>query len=261
MFGLEEDFLDGVKAYEDTREPFEKIYVQANGGCGIDGEWEFSGSYSVDVSPHDVGNCYRYEGGLHRGYRGKGRWRVNLIVCGGASNRVRVNILSKTSPSIKQARKMILRAILDFENTNRFAEELAPEIYHVDQRKPIVKEIDGELFWVASTWDEPYTAIQGRMTYSSIQCPLGYGQFYYRQRKWEFEYSRKEDGSKDYDAEPETVYHKPSYGSISVTSWSSGGGGRKGEEMKEKINQAIFDIKDEQILKRQHIRYLSLKRI
>lgn len=261
MFGLEEDFLVKAKAYEDTRELYEKIYVQANGGISIDGEWEFSGSYSVHVSPHDVGNYYHYEGGISKGYKRKGRWRVNLSVCGGESNYIRVNILSKTAPSIKQARKLILQTILDFEKTNRFVEELAPEIYHEDRRKQIVKEVNGELFWVASTWDEPYAVIQGRTTYHTIQCPLGNGQFYYRRRKWEREYPLKEDGRKNYDAEPIRVYLSPSYGNISVTSWSSSGGGTKAEEMKSKINEAIFDLNDKQGLKRQFIRYLSLKRI
>lgn len=258
MFGLEENFTSEA-VFVDKREPYEKIYVEANGGIDIEGEWQFAGSYSVHVYPKMIGNFYAYEGRIYKGYKRKGRWRVYLSVCGGESNRIRLSVLSKTAPSIRQARKIIVQAISDFESTSRFKDEMAPQIYDEDNRTSIIKEINGELFWIASTWDGAYSAIQGKMSYSNIQCPLGYGSFYYRKRKWNYEYPRKEDGTKDYDAEPDKVYLEPTYGHLSVTSWSSSGGGAKANEIKEKINQAIFNLNDPQTLKREHIRYFSLK--
>jgi len=262
MFGLDES-SSGLKEWEDKRELHEKIYVEANGGCDINGEWEFSGSYSVRVSPDVLGNFCSYSGRISRGFKRKGRWRVSLNVVGGGHglNRIQVSILNKTAPSIKQARKLIVQTILDYEQTSHFKEEIAPKIYAEDFRTPIVKEVNGELLWIATTFDDPWNTLKGKSGFYSDEKPLGSGEFYYRKRKWDFEYARKEDGTKDYDAEPEKIYLQPFYGGVSVSYHGMSGGGERDEELKKKINEAIFDLNDSQVLKKQFIRYLDLKRI
>lgn len=259
MFGLEEDWL--TESYVDTREPFEKIRVEANGGIDVSGEWQFSGSYQVSVYPKDIGNCYAYAGSISKGWKKHSRWRVHLSVCGGMHNRVRVTILSKTVPSIKQARKMIVQTIMEYEKNSHFREEVAPQIYDEDLRTPILKEIEGELYWIASTWESPYSVIQGKTYFSHFEKPFGNGQFYYRKRQWSLEYPMGKDGRKNYDAEPERVYEAPQYGNVEASCYSISGSSSKAQEKKHEINKAIFDVTDQQMEKIQKGRYLSLKRV
>ena len=244
--------------YEDTSEPFEKIGIEANGGWDINGEWEFSGSYSVRVEPNDVGNYYAYSGRIQK-FKRKGRWNVQLSVIGGGHSirRIEASILNKSAPSIKKARKLILQTILEYEMTSHFKEQIAPQIYDEDYRTPILKEVNGELFWIASTYADPWYAIQGKLGYS-FEKPLGHGEFCYRQRKWERAYPRREDGTKDYDGELERIYSEPFYGRINVSGFGMGSGSEQSEQGKFKINQAIFDVNDRQTMFKQMIRYQDL---
>lgn len=253
MFGLEESFRCQV----DSREPYEKIYLEANGGIDLEGEWIFSGSYSIKVKPKDVDNFFHYEGRIYKGYKPKSRWRIDLRVCGGEYNRITLLILQKTATSIKKAQMMILEAIQQFECSDRYVKELAPRIYAEDNRCPIVKEIEGQLFWIATTWDGAYSAIDSKRQ-NGENYALGAGKFFYRKRKWEFEYPLDKDGKRNYDSEPEKVYLPPVYGGIDIKYYSTSSSSKEASLRKGEIDHAIFNLSDEQLCKIQQLRYFDI---
>ncbi|MFF2531276.1 hypothetical protein ACFVS2_20450 [Brevibacillus sp. NPDC058079] len=142
---------------------------------------------------------------------------------------------------------MIAEEIIQFEKTDRFKKEVWPRILHADHHVPILKEIDGELFWIATTWNGAWSAIQGKCGWYSIEKPFGSGQFYYRKTEWGFEYPRLDDGRTDWH-NGKKVYREPNYGNIEVSLWSISGGEGKSDEIKDKIDRAIWDVNDKEIV-------------
>jgi hypothetical protein len=228
---------------EEKKELFNNIYLEANGGTDMEGEWQFSGSYSISVPANKIGNSFRYSGSVSKPWtkKRKARWKVKLDACGGESDSMRLQVLYKSASSLVQARKMIAESILKFEKSERYKKELLPKILHPDRRIPILKEIKGELVWVATTWVGAWSAIQGIARWASFEHPLGSGQFYYRQPQWEHVYPLLEDGKKDWD-NGEKAYKEPRYGSIEVSGYGMSGGGTKGKENKDRIDKAIYDV-------------------
>jgi hypothetical protein len=243
-----------VKKYWDGSvkevEPHELIWFEPDGGIDINGEWESTGSYSITVPPNRIGNSYRYEGSLERGYynpktkrQSKTGWHVTLKVVGGEFNRLAIEVLNKRANSKKQARKMIVEAIREFEQTDRFKTYLWPEILHPDRRQPIIKEINGQFYWIATTWKGTWTALQ-----KTISCgwrgerPFGSGTYYTREVQWRYDFPFKgEDGSTDYDRSVK-VYEEPLYRKFEMDVWGLSDGGKLDEETKAKIDEAIFDL-------------------
>lgn len=243
----------------DKREPFEKICVSANGGIDIDGEWEFSGTYSISVPRDTIGNIYTYQGRIYRGTKRYSRWRVRLEVCGGEYGRITLKLLQKTASSIREARKMVVKVIQEFEATNRYKEEMWNRIICPDNREPIIKEINGELVWVATTWNGIWSELKGRTNFGSFQNPFGCGDFYTRRPRFKTEYERKENGDIDWDRSRK-VYEEPSYTHISVSLFGMSGGGSRAKELQEKIDQAIFDVTNESVVEEKKSFYRKFKK-
>jgi hypothetical protein len=246
------------------REPHELVIFEARGGTSIDGEWEFSGNYDILVPRNKIGNSYPYEGSLYPHYsRGKKRsksgWIVTLKCVGGEYHRLSVEVLNKRAASKIQARKMIVEAIREFEQSDRYKNELWPKIIDPDKRESIIKEVNGELIWVATTWVGTWTALQGKSSWQGYdERPFGSGQFYTRKVEYEYHYPKKEDGWSDYTRGVK-VYKEPSYRKYELSGYGMGSGGGLDQEIKAKIDEAIFDLDNMVQLYIMYQKYRSLK--
>ncbi|MBP1309204.1 hypothetical protein JOD82_002224 [Paenibacillus sp. 1182] len=226
----------------ETKEPYQQIRLDADGGIDIDGEWQFSGTYSVLVPVNTIGNSYPYKGSVYKpsSSKGKSRWKVRLEACGGEYGCLSLQILHESATSLKDGRKMIANSIIAFEATNRYKEELWPKILDSDRLVLIFKEVNGAVRWVATTWVGAWAAIQGKTTWYSFELPCGSGQFYYREMKWRNQYKHNTDGTKDWSSCKRVK--EPRYGSIKVSGGCCTGNIVDDHEVIKKINQAIRDL-------------------
>ncbi|MDN4106404.1 hypothetical protein [Paenibacillus polymyxa] len=232
----------------DTREPYQKIRLDADDRI----DFEFSVTYSVLVSVNTIGNSFRYKGVVCKPYsrKGKCRWRVRLVACGGeydSYDSLTLQVLNQTAMSLKHARKLIANSIVEFEATPRYKVEIWSKILDSDRRVPILKKVDGEFIWVATTWEEASAAIQGKRTWKPIgslyELPFGSGEFYYREMKWEQQYRLYKDGTRDWSSRrkiKETYYVSIKVSERDYPELRS----IKDKEMIEKINEAVGDINE-----------------
>lgn len=230
----------------EEKELHSKIWLEADGSVDVNGEWNFAGSYSVHIASNTIGNAFSYRGSISKLWtkKRKSRWQVQLYVCGGEYGRITLEILCKSASSLKKCREMMAETIVQFEQTDRFKKELWSRILHPDYQVPILKEENGQLVWIATTWCGAWTAVQGKTNWHGFERPLGYGKFYYRKPQWEYEYPRLENNLIDWD-NGKKVYKEPEYGCIEVSHWSISGKSVD-EEMKIKIDEAIQRTEREQ---------------
>ncbi|QHW35737.1 hypothetical protein GZH47_33125 (plasmid) [Paenibacillus rhizovicinus] len=249
----------GEERWEE-KEPYTLVRLNARGGSPYpDGEWEFSGSYDIEIRTGDFGNVFCYTGYVQGDYnkikRVDGRrirgpkFEVRLVpksdIHYGVTGEA---ILHRKGISIKKAKKLIVEAVRAYEATDRFKQEIWPQVLNPDARKPILKEIDGQLIWVATTWGSPWSAVQTKNEYNRYGGnALGYGHFFYRELQPKLTYPKTEDGYSDFSGQPTKNYEDPQYSHIEERGGSTYGGWDKRhdpEEMKKRIDEAIYDLND-----------------
>ncbi|SFJ63382.1 hypothetical protein SAMN02799624_05277 [Paenibacillus sp. UNC496MF] len=222
-----------------TYEQHELVHLEATGGSPYpDGEWEWSGSYNIRVNVGDIGNCYPYEGGLsgspkyyfdkRKGRRVK-RYKFDLCLKVVGGDRLSLDVGRAKNLSKLDCKRLIVHMIHEFEKTDRYKEELWPKILDPDNREPIIKDIDGKLVWIATTWKGLWSAVQQKHAYKSTGLGRSYvlpsGQYFTRQVNVKMEYPhKKEDGSTDYYRGVK-IYKDPWYKQVDHSCGTSSGGG------------------------------------
>ncbi|MFF2531277.1 hypothetical protein ACFVS2_20455 [Brevibacillus sp. NPDC058079] len=99
--GTRDLIFDGEE--EVNQAPYQNISLNPNGGVDVEGEWKFSGSYSISVPSDTINNAYSYTGSVYKPYtkKGQSRWKVSLDVYGGESGRITLKVLTKSASSLK----------------------------------------------------------------------------------------------------------------------------------------------------------------
>jgi hypothetical protein len=244
-----------------TEEPASnQVQLEARGGSSYpDGEWEFSGSYDVEVKEGAFGNHYRYAGSLSGDYRKikivNGRrtrgpkFDLYLSVQYPGGRYRAHQILQRKGISKKKARQLCVDAIRAYEKTDHFKQEIWPSVIHPDRHKPIFKEVEkGKVIWIATSfqgglWD--YVRQRNIVGYDQI---AGYGHFFSKEIEVEHKYPMDENGRTNWDVVPEKIYKAPSYSHVEERGGSTSGGwsdrDHNRDEMERKIDEAHYDLHD-----------------
>jgi len=236
------DIEDDSEVWEEVP-AWKMIHLEANGGYDICDEWNFSGSYSIDVKPGDIGNSYYYSGRLvgdyHKiKYRNGRRTRgpkfelVFGVTCPNVGIQMHT-LLTRKGVSIRKAKMLIVDAIRAYEATDHFKIEIWPKILHPDRMTHVVKETSGEFLWVASTWRSLWNYVQTKSLSKYFCSAAGHGDFYGRSIRM------------DYHPTENRKEKRYAYSHVRSSGGMVSGSGlnpEREEELKRKIDAAIFPL-------------------